>query len=298
MYTQFFGNYLLSNNYVTQEQLFAAMKKQASEHMKLGTRAIHAGLMTADEVDKVVLAQTQQDKKFGELAIELGYLSNEEVIDLLKTLTPKFLLLGQILVDEGIISNADLVNIITDYRSKNELFELDITQDDHDTVDRMFDNFFLMSETPISPLGRMYFELLFNNFIRFIGEDFTPLDAHTCTQFPIDCCASQVVLGDYSIRSYISMDESTAISFASRYAKEEFVQFDEYVRAAMQDFLNLHNGLYIVNVSNEVALELTISAPEEIIVPVLNLSNNAFHLPLLTSFGTVNLIFEIIKSNI
>ena len=62
--------------------------------------------------------------------------------------------------------------------------------------------------------------------------------------------------------------------------------------------LNLHNGLYIVNVSNEAALELTISAPEEIIVPVLNLSNNAFHLPLLTSFGTVNLIFEIIKSNI
>ena len=50
MYTQFFGTYLLSKNYVNTEQLFDAMQKLSSQHMKLGTLAIHAGLMTASEV--------------------------------------------------------------------------------------------------------------------------------------------------------------------------------------------------------------------------------------------------------
>ena len=42
MYTQFFGNYLLANGYVTRDQLFSAMRQEADQHMKLGTLAIHA----------------------------------------------------------------------------------------------------------------------------------------------------------------------------------------------------------------------------------------------------------------
>lgn len=37
MYTQFFGNYLLANGYVTRDQLFSAMRQEADQHMKLGT---------------------------------------------------------------------------------------------------------------------------------------------------------------------------------------------------------------------------------------------------------------------
>ena len=50
MYTQFFGNFLLSKGYITNEQLFDALKEKAQKHAKLGTLAIHSGLMTAAEV--------------------------------------------------------------------------------------------------------------------------------------------------------------------------------------------------------------------------------------------------------
>lgn len=49
MYTQFFGNFLLSKGYITNEQLFDALKEKAQKHAKLGTLAIHSGLMTAAE---------------------------------------------------------------------------------------------------------------------------------------------------------------------------------------------------------------------------------------------------------
>ena len=72
MYAQFFGNYLLSRNILTTEQLIQAMHKKSSTQIKLGTLAIHAGYMTASEVDRVIILQTHQDKRFGELAISEG----------------------------------------------------------------------------------------------------------------------------------------------------------------------------------------------------------------------------------
>ena len=54
MYAQFFGNYLLTRDIVTKEQLITAMQKKTSQHMKLGTLAIHAGYMTAGEVEEYI----------------------------------------------------------------------------------------------------------------------------------------------------------------------------------------------------------------------------------------------------
>ena len=295
MYTQFFGNYLLSQGYVTQEQLFEAMQKQSSQRMKLGTLAMHAGLMTAEEVDQIVILQTHYDKKFGELAIEHGYLTNEQVVDLLKTQNPDFLLLGQVLVDDGVITNSDLENIITDYRSKNEMIEFDMTVENQEDIARLFENFFIMSETSVSKLGRMFLELLFNNFIRFVGEDFTPLSSEKVQEFPTECCVLQKIIGDYSVSAYLNMDEATAIEFASRYVGDQFTEYDEYVQASLDDFLNLHNGLFIVNCSNDYSLELSISAPEHCENSILTFENDAYYFPILYSFGIVHFILEIKK---
>ena len=66
MYAQFFGNYLLANHVVTGDQLIHALEKKSSEHLKLGTLAMHAGYMTANEVDQIVIMQTHQDSRFGQ----------------------------------------------------------------------------------------------------------------------------------------------------------------------------------------------------------------------------------------
>ena len=62
MYAQFFGNYLLSHG-ITKEQLMHAMQEANNEHPKLGTLAMHAGYMSASEVDRVIIMQTHEDKK-------------------------------------------------------------------------------------------------------------------------------------------------------------------------------------------------------------------------------------------
>lgn len=297
MYTQFFGNYLIAHNYVSQEQLFSAMQRQSTKHTKLGTLAMHAGLMTASEVDAVLIEQTHQDRKFGELAIEMGYLSNDQVIELLKTQTPAFLRLGQVFLDDGILTNTDFENILANYRSENELMDLDMILESQEAINKLFDNFLIASETTLPKDCRMFMELLFNNFIRFVGEDYTPLTIEELREFPVEYCVKQQTLGSVSITSYLSMDQETAIAFASRYVEDTFTEFDEYVQASLEDFLNLHNGLFIVNLSNNESVELTIDTPERIESPILSFEHKAFHIPILYTFGTVHFIMEVTITN-
>lgn len=294
MYTQFFGNYLLSQGYIDKDQLFDAMKRQGNEHTRLGTLAMHAGYMTATEVDNTIIQQTQRDQKFGELAIDLGYLTKGQVIELLKSQSPDFLLLGQILVDQGALTYDDLEKIIQDYKDQNGMNEIDMSSDNSATISRLISNFFITSEATISKYGKMYLELLFNDFIRFIGEDFTPMNARVVSDYSAECCVSQKILGNYSLISYLEMSKDTALKFASRYIGEQYDEYDEYVQASLDDFLNLHNGLFIVNVSNEDSTELAITAPLHHEGASLNFHPKAYVIPLMFSFGTVNYIIELL----
>lgn len=295
MYTQFFGNYLLANGYVTQEQLFSAMRRQADKHIKLGTIAMHAGYMTASEVDTVYIRQTHEDRKFGELAIEEGFLSNKQTIELLRLQVPDFLGLGQVFLDDGILTNTEFENILADYRSQNELVDLDMLIEEPEAITKLFENFLIVAETPITHNGHMFTELLFNNFVRFVGEDYTPITVEELTEFPAECCVKQEIKGNYSIVTYLAMDEETAIAFASRYAEENFEAYDEYVQASLEDFLNLHNGLFIVNVSNDSSTELSIGTPEHVEEPLLLFDHVTYHFPILYTFGTVHFLIEAVK---
>lgn len=293
MYTQFFGNYLLSNGYVTRDQLFSAMQREADQHMKLGTLAIHAGYMNAAQVDDVVIHQTHQDSRFGELAVELGYLTDEQVHELLKQQTPAFLSLGQVLLDDGVLNNTDFERIIHDYRSKNGMDDEESLMEQRQNIQQLFENFFSDTSTALSRNGHMFVELLFNDLVRFIGSDFTPLEVKEVSEVPVACCVKQEVHGSYAINTYISMELDTAIAFASRYVHEQFQSYDEYVQASLEDFINLQNGLFIVNVSNTSGTELTLGAPEQITASPVSFTNRTLHIPVLYSFGAIDFYIEL-----
>ena len=93
MYSQFFGNYLLSKQAVTKEQLILAIEEQHIRHLKVGTLAIHAGLMTTEQVDQVLMRQAHENKRFGELAVDAGFLTKEQVMTLLHEQIPIYLLI-------------------------------------------------------------------------------------------------------------------------------------------------------------------------------------------------------------
>ncbi len=290
MYTQFLGNYLLQQGLVTQDQLFNAMSRLSQTHIKLGTIAIHEGLMTANEVDECLYVQTREDKRFGEIAVERGYLLEDQVSELLSMQTPEFLLLGQNLVEDGIFSYEELERVMFDYKSDTELYDLSLDVENQDAVENIISKFFVMAELQPNDLNVMYLELMFNSLIRFIGEDFTPLTPMVLDEFPITFGVTQMVVGDHEFETHIDCDRETAIAFSSRYAKEDFGEFNEYIVAALEDFLNLHNGLFIVNVSNQLSKDISLSPPYITEEGVISGPNKCVDFPVAYPFGTVHLI--------
>ena len=295
MYAQFFGNYLLSRGIVTKEQLIRAMQEKSSAHIKIGTLAIHAGYMTANEVDRVIILQTHQDKRFGELAVSQGYLTEQQVIERLRAQTPDFLLLGQFLVDDGIFTIEEFQDIIIDYQSESEIDDFSYSDETIDQIHRMIENFFVLTERALSSNEVSFIKLLINNLIRFIGDDYTPVSPSPCKEYPTNFCVSQQLIGDFSVRTYIDMPQDACIEFASRYVGEPFQEFDEYVRSSLNDFLNLHNGIFSVNMSNERSIELELAPPVTETDELLTFEKETYLLPIVYPFGMIHFIFEIYK---
>ncbi len=289
MYTQFFGNFLLEKKLITKEQLLEAIETQKGQHLRLGTLAIHAGLLTAAEVNHIHGVQTHKNKRFGEIAMDLGYLSSVQIDKLLATQTPSYLLLCQALVDLNYLSAEDFESAMEEYQLMHQLSDLDFSNEQYDKVALLIARFF--SDQLINDPGcfAFYITLFFNNVVRFIGQDFAPSKVVVSKDFDADYMAIQKIKGKYNLITGIAMDEETLISFASRYAGEEFYENDEFTQAALEDFLNLHNGLFAVNASNSDSIELALEPPfyEE-----GALNNQEFYMiPLDFPFGRINFFF-------
>lgn len=293
MYTQVFGNYLLNTGMVTTEQLLSAISTQSSAHVNLGTLAIHKGYMTASEAERIFILQTHQDKRFGELAVEEGYLTQEQVAELLQSQVPGFVLLGQVLIDQGILTATQMQNIVTDYCSEFEIDDLEEYEEQSDLVHHLLADIDPDEEDTKKYINE-YLLLLFNNLIRFIGDDFTPLNVIKISEVPTERCTSQSLnCSAFHVDSALDMEPATAIEFASRYAQDEFTEFDEYVRASMEDFLNLHNGLFVVNMSNDFSMEVMLDPPVVQDDSLFSPGESTYIFPIMFPFGVVHFICSV-----
>ena len=206
--------------------------------------------------------------------------------------------IGQALLNDGVINNEQLQSLIIGYQSENELYDADMSAETKDIVDHLVENFFVIAERPLSPGELSFLHLLFNDLVRFIGDDFSPVRPELCKEYPTNYCIRQQINGKFSIRTYIDMPESTCIAFASRYVNEDFHSFDEYVQSSLEDFLNLHNGLFNVNMSNEQGLELQLDVPNVVTDELVTFEHEAYMLPIVYSFGTIHFIFELIHNEL
>lgn len=290
MYTQFFGNYLLNKNVINTEQLLKGMKDQSDTRIKLGTLAIYEGMMTSIEVEKIHILQTHEDKRFGEIAVDEGYLTLAQVEKLCNNQKPDYLLFGQSLIDNGFITTEQFEDYLVAYQSEYKIDNLDFDESQRENVEHIVKSFYSFNDIEGAEQYIDYLVLGFNNLIRFIGTDFTPLHAEVVPEYATNCCSAQKIKGEFNLFTAIDMDVSTAVSFASRYMGKQIDSFDEYVEASLDDFVNLHNGLFSVNMSNDYMQELSLDPPEHYNNTIIPSDKTMYYIPVIFPFGTMSII--------
>ncbi len=291
MFSQYYGNYLLNSNTITSEQLLEALQKKNETRMKLGVLAINAGYMTAGQVENVHKQQAVKNMRIGDLAVAMGYMTTEQVEELLNSQKPGYLLLGQTLVDLGYLTNEMFETSINAYKEKYSITDAQMNDASAQTSNAMSETLLAnISDEKTKHLYSSYISLLINDLVRFIGADFTILTT-TAKDIPesVKYFSSQDITDNDELifSTTIATDSSSILKFATRYAEEEISEIDEYAYASLCDFINLQNGLYTVNLSNDEALEYKLTPPIYNDTFLVDALNEPICLKLMYPFGDV-----------
>ena len=291
MFTQFFGNYLFNEKLVTKQQLIEALEMQKFARAKLGVLAINAGYMTGAQVDEVHAEQQRMDKRFGDIAVDKGYMTEEQVEELLKNQKQSHLVIGQALVDKGYLTNEQFADALAKYKESNLIEERDFTDDQNRKIDTIIRNFYIFNTFDSDvDFFTEYTSLVFKNIIRFVGDDFIPLAPEAVATYNADKVSYQMVNGKGNVFTAIEGPETAFIEFAKRYSGEEITEFDELARESVAEFLNLHNGLFTVNMSNNKQIELQLEPQISKEGITLSAKGTMFTMPICFPFGTISVI--------
>ena len=119
------------------------------------------------------------------------------------------------------------------------------------------------SLTNMSDFVRAYIEKLVYNISMYVDSDFSLGSIEILSDFSGKCELSQQITGVPSAYSCIDGKEDALVNFAEHYSHLGIRSFDMLAREAILDFLNLHNGLFVVMLSKNNICELSLDAPKQ-----------------------------------
>ncbi len=301
MYTQLFANYLIKNNYIPLEKIGEIMGAASQiKRAKLGTLAIDAGYMTAEQVEKVHEAQMHMDKRIGDIAVEMGFVTNEQVEALLSQQQTANSALSEVLIQAGYMTYATYEEALNKYKAA---CQLDDVKSDDEALAQGIISACDIAEDADKDFYVDYLSLLLKNAIRFIGKEFAIVECRKGVVIPVKHISSQEMVGP-NMRCYTAIggDDEPFVQIGKAYAIDTnediesieeaglFEGVDEFVEACVGEFLNLQNGLFAVNMSNTKGLELDLTP--QLAESDANITISGIAITLQFSFGKVEFIIN------
>ncbi len=135
-------------------------------------------------------------------------------------------------------------------------------------------------------------ELMYN-LNRFVDDNITSRPVETVPGIPEGCHIAQGITGDYIAISALYAEPEVLTLFAAKYSKIELDHYDEIINELAADFLNLHNGLFLVNLSETENVESTLTPPVSASSgEPLKAYSDTYVMPFDFSFGTVNFVLS------
>lgn len=240
MFIQFFGNYLLNNNFINQTQLTSILEDQKNSRVKLGLIAVAEKLLTEEQAAGVYLLQSQLDKRFGDIAVEKGYLTSGQLNNLLKLQGNPYLLFVQSMTERKYMTMEEINNILNKYQKENEFTDMQMNAFKSGDLDQLISLF--ISET--NPLYTDYAGLVLRNILRFISSNFYFGKVSKLSSYSFDNLAAQSLVGDHELFLAFAGKGNSILKIANPYAKEEFDSVNEDAFDSVCEFINCINGLF------------------------------------------------------
>lgn len=281
MLSQYFAQYLLNNNLLSADKVKLLLEEEHEHRVKLGVLAINKGFMTAAQVEFVHQLQVRFDKRFGEVAVNEGLLTDEQLEILLTTQENGNLNFGQAIVDKKFMTLEELEQALIGYNGNNQLAvnravnQIEITKIDFSEIDE------------VKELYGEYVDLFLRSLVRFM--DTSGVVLHKNKEIKGNhWLISQRMVGQLGLTAGLLLSEEVLLEMAKRYSGEEITTVDELAVDSVSEFLNVTNGIFIVNLSNRrIDIDLEPQKHGKNIQPT---GSKQAIIPIDTNLGEINLV--------
>ncbi|MDI9370123.1 MAG: hypothetical protein GX181_01145 [Synergistaceae bacterium] len=263
MFSRLFGQFLLQEGIVSSSSLSNALGRLGEVRPLIGMLALAQGFMTPDQVLEVNEAQKKVDRRFGELAIEKGYLTVQQLESIISAQKSEHVLLGQILVQDGFMSHEGFLKALELYRTKAGLTDEGYEAVKANDVDGVISSVLAGQPGARRPLVGKWGSVFMKSVIRFVDPG-TALDPLAEASYSNLRGFVQRMSGEQRITVFLGAHDDVYVDLARRFTDfEDIVSYDEMAEAGVGEFLNLANGLFTVNCSDE-GIELDMH-PQEMV---------------------------------
>lgn len=249
MFSQLFGNYLVKENALTEEDLKDILAKQSEERVKLGVIAVAEKMLTEEQASEINQLQLQMDKRFGDIAVDKGYLTNEQVEELLSKQGSPYMKFLQLLLEKGSVPVAKVDGYLESFQKENGFDDSEMEALKKDEIDAIVPIYAFASKPYVTSIVG----LVLRNITRFVSLDYYIGHIKQVNQLEYRCFAGQKCVGDHSICIGFATtgDDDTFVDIASGFTGEGFGSNGVEVYDAVGEFVNCINGLFATAVSEK-----------------------------------------------
>ena len=166
MFSQFFGNYLLNKQKITNEQLISCMEYMRANRVKLGLIAESEGLLTRKQADELNHLQMQSDKRFGDLAVEKGYLTEADISHLLQLQGNPYLIFVQALEENHVMNREEIQKNLEAFQKEEGLTNSAIDAIKYGDFERLLPTFVTTDNKAVLDM----MGLVLRNIVRFVSS--------------------------------------------------------------------------------------------------------------------------------
>lgn len=239
MSVKFFGQFLLERGRILKEELMDALDLQKSVNVKLGTLALDAGYLNAEQIEGIHGEQQRTDKMFGEIALEQSLLSPEQLEELLVIQKNERITLGEALVQKGYLTLGDLEVELNAYKEEQKGYTVQARQ--------------AIEHLQGAEIADTFLDVTAKLLLRLVDMEVQPMESHNEKErvAPFMWNVYQQFFGDTDGTYIISLSDEPFLKIASQVAHEKIWEVNEFAKDSVMEFANIVVGNTASKLSQE-----------------------------------------------
>lgn len=275
MNSHYFAQYLLNEGVLSGEEERSVLRQAVAVNPGLPVLAMCKGLVKAKQ-----LADVADDENAAAKMLEKGLLTDSQVSNLKQSVVSESMRFAQALLNAGMMN----------YESLEENFKKYSMSLEHplETAVKKIAGERLEEELAYY---EEYATVFMHSLVRFMDTPAvinTEVQATNFAEEKLTYAVSQRLSGDVSLAICVVAAEEVFLKMAKRYSHEDFVEVDDLVLDSVTEFLNVLNGLYIIDLAKK-ELDVDLEIPK-IFKNIQPSSNNQLILPVETCFGSLYVV--------